>query len=281
MVSRRFVSKLKIYSSELILFKKAYDIAKQNVNLKNRNGEPTSDNLINLNPTKEAFDYLIENINIYTLNDIELTTISNFLNDVVTAHVMLQKWLPDIADFDEDEDEDTDENEKINDSRARRYSDSILSSSYDVEHHEKIQNNDNSNLFFDSFTNRHFFTKYENNPANGDLSRISIRKTIILLYYLNYAYASTGKLSSLDNMGEFELGFDNFIVNLNNILGKCQLGKLYLANQYDWLILKSVVYLDTHPDEYYEDELPSQYLNDILDLSFSKRVSKNLDDTVE
>lgn len=282
MVSRRFVSRLKIYSSELILFKRVNNIAKQNVNLKNRNGEPTSDNFINLNPTKEAFDYLIENINIYTLNDIELTKISNFLSEVVTARVMLQKWLPSVADSDEDGTEyvDADGNNKIKDSRTRKYSDSILSSSYNVEKNDKIQHNDNSNLFLDSFTNRQFFTKYENNPANGDLSRIAIRKTIILLYYLNYAYASTGKLSSLDNMGEFELGFENFIVNLNNILGKCQLGKLYLANQYDWLILKSVVYLDTHPNEYDEDSLPSQFLDDILESSFSESYLDS-DDVVE
>ena len=277
-VSQRFVSKLKKYSSELPLFMKADDMVDIHVGLKDKKGGYASDNINYSNNLIEVCDYLIESINITNLNDKELIIISDFLNDVVTAYIMLKNWLPSVADNDEDGSEYTDKNGNIiiKDSRKRKYSDSKLSSAYNVEKNTLVQNNTNSNLFLDSFPERTFFTKYENNPANKNLSK-AIRKTIILLYYLNYAYASTGKLSSLNNMGEFELGFDSFIRNLNNILGKCQLGKLYLANQFDWLILESVEALETNDEKYYEGKLPSQFLNEIIDLSFSEEDDPDLE----
>ena len=61
---------------------------------------------------------------------------------------------------------------------------------------------------------------------------------------------------------------------MNTILGNCQLGKLYYANPFDWLILESIKKLETYNDE---DDLenPVSFLDKVLSFSFDPEDEDN------
>ena len=152
---------------------------------------------------------------------------------------------------------------KKNDTRSMNMSDSTL-----------------GNTALASFPNQQYYADYlvipENNPGRIKLRQsITLRKAIIFFFYLKYVvYGCKAKLAgpSLDEDFEYDLG--TFIEKLNEILGICQLGKLYLGNQYDWMILECAAnetmknYNDEDEDEDEdEDDRYVTILNRILKLS--------------
>ena len=87
-----------------------------------------------------------------------------------------------------------------------------------------------------------------------------MRKAIILLYYFNYIISISSPIDEPVLVDETEYSIEEFIERLNEILGKCHLGKLYLANKFDWLILECA------SSPVFNDENVAK-LNDILKLS--------------
>ena len=125
------------------------------------------------------------------------------------------------------------------------------------------------------------FAKYENDP-NLNMG-LSVRKAIILMYYIAYAYEYSSFLfgsdyqytpisffhpdKSSDASDGFNMGFVEFMEGLDGILSKCGLAQLYPANQFDWLILRSIRNYEVSD---YEDETgnPIAFFNDVLAYSF-------------
>lgn len=121
-----------------------------------------------------------------------------------------------------------------------------------------------------SFPNQQFYADYlvspEIKPQNIVLrQRIPLRKAIMFLFYLNYVFVYRSELAG-PFQEELEFDFERFIEKLNNILGKCQLGKLYPGNQYDWLILFCAENDDVGEEK---DDSYVAVLNKILELSVS------------
>ena len=65
------------------------------------------------------------------------------------------------------------------------------------------------------------------------------------------------------------MGFGEFFDSLNIILDYCQYSKLYIKNQFDWLILKSIWEIENNY-ETTEGNSPLEFFNDVLD-SITKR----------
>ena len=67
---------------------------------------------------------------------------------------------------------------------------------------------------------------------------------------MNYARNLIQEISNPNTTEEeMAFGFDDFYEAMNIILGNCQLGKLYYANPFDWLILESIEKLATYYDD--------------------------------
>ena len=123
------------------------------------------------------------------------------------------------------------------------------------------------------------FSKYEQAPSIIDKGMI-IRKTIILMYYLEYAYewfynaqAETfGSEIGSKNISVLfkKFSFENFINELNKILTDCNLPTLYPALQFDWLILRSVRKFDVSDYDDLVDGSPAKFFNDVLAYSFGE-----------
>ena len=69
--------------------------------------------------------------------------------------------------------------------------------------------------------------------SKTDMTYEEIRKTIILLHFYNYC---------INNWNETD--YDEFVVEMNNILNDCCLAELYPGNPFDWLFLYSMTYED-------------------------------------
>lgn len=138
---------------------------------------------------------------------------------------------------------------KSDDGRIRRYTDSSLKASVMKE-----------------FPDDKTFAEYERDPgAMG--KNMAIRKAIILMYYIAYAYDYSVKLyEDLPyHAGLFErFGFVEFWEDINEVLRKCHLSKMYEANQFDWLILRSIREFQK-PDPVYD---PIEFFNAVLAYSF-------------
>ena len=125
------------------------------------------------------------------------------------------------------------------------------------------------------------FAKYESAP-NLNMG-LSVRKAIILMYYIAYAYEYSSFLfgddyqytpisffrpnNSANASDEFNMGFVEFMEGLDSILSECGLSQLYPANQFDWLILRSIRNYEVSD---YEGETgnPIAFFNDVLAYSF-------------
>ncbi len=77
------------------------------------------------------------------------------------------------------------------------------------------------------------------------------RKAFVLLYFADYALDPPPD--------EF---FGDFVIALNDLLDRCGYAKLYPANPFDWLILKSIRSLD-HVDKELDDN-PVELFNEVL-----------------
>ena len=188
--------------------------------------------------------------------DIEVQKeISLFLSDVIKTEGLLKAVVSSI---------------RSQGGRIRRYRDSDLRDTVMKE-----------------FPDDHTFANFENDPSviyHG----AATRKAIILMYFLQYSYELPLYLDDLeyisktfddlaytldlkDNGSGFEkfrqLGLEEFISSLNNILEYCQLPQLYPANQFDWLILRSIRAIEDS-DTSEEGESSLAFFNKVLSFSF-------------
>ena len=265
-VTYNFVNKLRKYADSSALLKEAYDMLDVHVERIVEKGWKEED-FKTVNNSLDVIDYIIRNYSMYSNNEKEQETISDFLTDTVTAYKMLSIWLPSVVTDDEDGNKyvqeyiDADGRIKkriqTKDKRQRAYNQSAL-----------------SDTVLSSFPHRNFFTLFEKHPEKL-IHDITIRKAIILLFYMNYARNLIQEISN-PNATEEEtaFGFDNFYKSMNTILGNCQLGKLYYANPFDWLILESIKKLETYNDE---DDLenPVSFLDKVLSFSFDPEDEDN------
>ena len=81
-----------------------------------------------------------------------------------------------------------------------------------------------------------------------------MRKALILLYFIRYSSDMVTTISAKREDDflekEFRFGLVDFIGQLDDLLNRCQLGVLYPANQFDWLILRSVRDIEIYREDY-------------------------------
>lgn len=232
---------------------------------------------ITVNNSLDVIDYIINNYSTYSNNETELKIISDFLTKTVTPYRMLCTWLPSVVNDDEDGSRyiiDNDGNirklpsldyyEEVDNKHIRdKYSNTYEIRKTDKRHRSLSESDHLADSVFRHFPQRNFFSKYENHPEEI-VHNISLRKAIILLYYMNYSINLIQEISNPNTIDEeFVFGFDDFYESLNSILGKCQLGKLYCANPFDWLILESIKRLENYSDDDDMDN-PITFLDDVL-----------------
>ena len=113
------------------------------------------------------------------------------------------------------------------------------------------------------------FQEFEKNPTI--INSLSVRKAIILMYYISYSYEFTFSYLTDDNPSNLfsSFGFDDFLEGLNNTLSNCNLPIMYPANQFDWLILRSIREFDICPNYSIDNGDPIAFFNDVLSFSFS------------
>lgn len=258
-VTYNFINKLRKYSDSSDLLKNANDMLDIHIERVCEKGWKEED-FRAVNNSLDVIDYIINNNATYSNDEKEMETVSDFLTETVTAYKMLCTWLPSVVIDDEDGNEyiqeyiDTEGNIKKRiqkkDKRQRSYNQSTL-----------------SDTVLSSFPHRNFFTQFEKRPKEL-VHDVSLRKAIILLFYMNYARNLIQEISNPNTTEEeMAFGFDDFYEAMNIILGNCQLGKLYYANPFDWLILESIEKLAT----YYDDddiESPVSFLDKVLSFSF-------------
>ena len=118
-----------------------------------------------------------------------------------------------------------------------------------------------------SFPNDKTFAHFETDPA-GISQGMTLRKVVILMYYIAYAYEFSEYLTDYNYVSQFfgEMGFGEFMEGLNAVLDRCRLPKLYPANQFDWLILRSIREFEIADMDDAED--PVEFFNQVLRDSF-------------
>lgn len=266
-VTYNFINKIRKYSSSSALLKEANDMLDIHIERISEKGWGEED-FRTVNNSLDVIDYIITNMSAYYDNDNEQKILSDFLTDTVTAYKMLCTWLPSVVIDDEDGNKYVQEYIDINgcikkrvqkvDKRQRSYSQSTL-----------------RDTVLSSFPHRNFFTQFEKHPEKL-VHDISIRKSIILLFYMNYARNLIQEISNPNATDEeMEFGFENFYKTMNQLLGNCQLGKLYYANPFDWLILESIKKLETYYDDDDINISPVSFLDNVFRFSFAPENERN------
>lgn len=256
----RFISCLNHYSTKSALLKEANcKLTKIKIYRKRKTSQGYDPDLFGVNENiEEVLKYISDNIMDVYSNYHELRIFSDFLSDTVPASEMFDNYLPVLSSDDRPDEilqeitnKDGEKAYEINknDYRTRKYSDSSF-----------------KDTVFKSLPHRQFFTKYEKNPEEL-VHDLTIRKALILLFYMNY----TQKLIQEYDSGEY--GLEDFKEKLDDVLEKCQLGKIRAGNHFDWLILMCIKKLEdqlfTDPESYDNDvEIPTALLNEILESSF-------------
>ena len=261
-VTYNFINKLRKYSDSSDLLKNANNML--DIHVKRIADRWNENSFRTINNSLDVIDYIINNYGVYSNDEKELVAISDFLTETVTAYKMLCTWLPSVVIDDEDG------NEYI-----KEYIDAEGNIKKRIQKKDKRQRSYNQSTLCDtvlsSFPHRNFFTQFEKRPEEL-VHDLSLRKAIILLFYMNYAGNLIHEISNPNTTDEeMAFGFDDFYKAMNTILGKCQLGKLYCANPFDWLILKSIEKLETYNDDDDIDDYdknPFSFLDNVLDFSF-------------
>lgn len=234
-----FINGLKKYSSDSVLLSKAQDMLDVRV-IRISPGWKEED-FKTVNNSAEVIDFIMANIDDASDDESGQTAVSDFLSETVGAYKMLSVYLPGTVYGDRKAGE--------KDNRQSSYGQSVL-----------------KDTVLRSFPHRTFFSEFEKNPEKL-VHTMTIRKAVILLYYMDYAQEMMREMASPSASFESEFGFESFIEKMNSILGKCQLGKLYPANQFDWLIVECVRKLEICFDE---DDMvnPMSFLDNVIELSF-------------
>ena len=177
-VTYNFINKLRKYADSSDLLKKSYDMLDVHVERIAEKGW-NEENFRTVNNTLDVIDFIIRNYSMYSNDDEELETISNFLTDTVTAYKMLCAWLPSVVIDDEDGNE-----------YVQEYIDADGHIKTRIQKKDKRQRSYNQSTLGDtvlsSFPHRNFFTLFEKHPEKL-VHDVTIRKAIILLFYMNYA----------------------------------------------------------------------------------------------
>ena len=263
-VTYNFINMLHKFSDASVLLYKANDML--DIHIERIEEGWKEENFKTVNNSLDVIEYIIANYPSYSSDEKEQEIISEFLTDTVTAYKMFCVWLPSVVVDDEDgkefiklyvDNEGHIKEKKLKkDKRQRSYSQSTL-----------------NKTVLSSFPHRNFFTIFEKHPENL-VHDISIRKAIILLFYMNYARNLIQEISIPNSANEETVfGFEDFYESMNTILGNCQLGNLYYANPFDWLILESIKKLETYSDD--DDiENPISFLDNVLSFSFDSEDEK-------
>ncbi len=114
------------------------------------------------------------------------------------------------------------------------------------------------------------FNAYEKNPEIAE-EKISVRKIIILLYFACYSFEYVDNFDSNPPKSDIikKFGYENFIDQINEILQKCNLPRLYYANQFDLLILRCIREF-SFPS--YGDAI--DFFGEIIESSYNKRTRR-------
>lgn len=100
------------------------------------------------------------------------------------------------------------------------------------------------------------YEKFEKKPMDNTFSSPT-RKIIMLMFFLNYI--------SDWATDDYSKGYEDFFDKLNDILDNCQYATLYHANQYDWLMLRSVCELELGM---FDEDDPAEFFFEVLQMSF-------------
>ena len=113
------------------------------------------------------------------------------------------------------------------------------------------------------FPTRKTFSNFENNPTFMQ-TNVSVRKSLVLMHYFNYAYSWIAPLSASSEFDD-ALNFEDYFEQIYTLLTNCRMNPMNPENKFDWLILQSVRHLLEDTDDQFE---PTDFFNEILHLSF-------------
>lgn len=208
--------------------------------IERKNGETRT-----VNTSLQVVDFILSKLHEEEYKD-EQGVISELLTDTLSADKVLSTFLPIYE-----------EEETSKDSRQRAFI-------------KELSNKEGTRLFT-SFPHRHLFTKFERQPERY-VHNMAIRKTLLLFMFIQYVHKKIDDIYEPQPSGEESYLYD-FIEQTNLSLARCQLGSLYPANQFDFLILTCVKRLDHFsPEEEEEDYTglsnPITFLNSVLENFF-------------
>ena len=176
--------------------------------------------------------------NINDFNDLESQKqISSFLSEIMTSEGLLKRTITCLLGAND---------------RLREHTDSSLGS------------------VKKDFPDKDVFSNFEDNP-DSIIDSLSVRRAFVLMYYIAYAYEFSSYFADENYNSELfgEMGFVEFFEGLNATLMDCHLHPLYPANQFDWLILRSVREFEVSDYDEGEGD-PVAFFNDVLSFSFEK-----------
>ena len=123
--------------------------------------------------------------------------------------------------------------------------------------------------FLSNFPKADYLSSITEGPKDrdGNENYARKRKILMLFFFMNYFYSWLVAHDAIDiDDAEAKRRFDNFYTGLNDTLADCNMVCAYLADPYDWLILKSAAsYLKLD-----EDSDPVEFFNDVIRLSFDE-----------
>ena len=181
---------------------------------------------ITVNNSLDVVNYIINNYATYSNDEAELKTISDFLTKTVNPYRMLCTWLPSVVNDDEDGSRyiiDNDGNirklpsldyyEEIDDKHIRNMNGDIYEIKKTDKRYRSLSDSDHlADSVLRHFPQRNFFSKYENHPEEI-VHNISLRKAIILLFYMNYSINLIQEISNPNTIDEeLVFGFDDFYI---------------------------------------------------------------------
>lgn len=133
------------------------------------------------------------------------------------------------------------------------------------------------NTALKNFPTDNSFSDLEKDPMNITSNNMKARKMIILMYYIIFAYESSinsEENNLYDSPVISQYGFMEFWESMDKILAQCRLQQLYPANQFDFLILRSIEEF-SFSDYDIETDDPIGLFNDILQLSYEEKQTES------
>jgi len=208
-------------------------------------GSLDPDDYIVYNNCLDVIDFLETNWKNNMEDSFVQNAVSMFLSRVIKPYEMFDYWLPCIRVASDYDDKD----------RYQR----PLQKNYEGE-----ENPLGKSVLY-HFPKNADITGIEKTPEKYG-ENITLRKTIILFSYLKYISEAVKRINN-GNAPSATFSVLDYIKQVDTILDKCQLGPLYLANEYDALIVISVEALQLFvPDE--ENENPLPMLQEVISISF-------------